>query len=79
MSNKHTAKRLGKDIYQYRGWIIRKFDNNYLLDPEIRGVQWNTYRNLDEYKASRTIDILATLKGARWSIDVSVDMQTAKP
>jgi len=51
-TNKHTVKKLGNDMYQYRGWIIKKWDNNYLNDPEIRGMQWNTYRNADEFSKS---------------------------
>jgi len=70
MKSKHTHKKLGTDIYQYRGWIIKKWDNNYLLDPEIRGVQWNTYRNIEEYNSGQTIDITSTLKDAKNYIDI---------
>jgi hypothetical protein len=68
-TRKHTSKKLGNDMYEYRGWIIKKYDNNYLCDDEIRGFQWSTYRNLGEYKASRTIDIASTLREAKMYID----------
>ena len=70
MSNKHTAKKIEKDMYQYRGWIIKKYDNNYLCDDEIRGFQWNTYQNLDGYNSSRTIDMASTLRKAKMYIDI---------
>jgi hypothetical protein len=68
-TRKHTSKKLGNDMYEYRGWIIKKYDNDYLCDDEIRGFQWNTYRNLNEYKASRTIDMASTLRDAKMYID----------
>jgi hypothetical protein len=73
VTRKHTAKKLENDIYQYRGWIIKKYDNNYLNDDEIKGFQWNTYRNMDEYKASRSIDIASTLRDAKMYIDICVE------
>jgi hypothetical protein len=69
-TRKHTSKKLGNDMYEYRGWIIKKYDNNYLCDDEIKGFQWNTYQNLDGYKASRTIDIASTLREAKMYIDI---------
>ena len=72
MSNKHTAKKIEKDMYQYRGWIIKKFDNGYLLDEEIAGVQWNTYKDMDGYKSSNSIDIASTLRDAKMYIDICV-------
>jgi len=72
-TNKHTVKKLGNDMYQYRGWIIKKWDNNYLNDPEIRGMQWNTYRNADEFSKSETIDIASTLRDAKMYIDICVN------
>ena len=66
---KHTYKKLGNDLYQYRGWIIKKYNNNYLCDDEVKGFQWNTYRNLEEYNASRTIDIASSLRDAKMYID----------
>lgn len=72
VTRKHTAKKLGNDLYQYRGWIIKKYDNNYLNDDEIRGFQWNTYRNFDGYEASGTIDITSTLRDAKIHIDICV-------
>jgi hypothetical protein len=74
---KHTDKKLGNDMYEYRGWIIKKFDNNYLCDDEVKGFQWNTYRNLEEYKQSRTIDIVSTLRDAKQYIDRCVEMRVA--
>jgi hypothetical protein len=71
-TRKHTSKKLGNDMYEYRGWIIKKYDNNYLNDDEIKGFQWNTYRNLDEYKASCSIDIASTLRDAKMYIDISI-------
>jgi hypothetical protein len=73
VSRKHTAKKLGNDIYEYRGWMIQKFDNDYLLDPEVRGVQWNTYRNREEMSAGRTIDIVDTLRDAKMYIDICIN------
>jgi|Laugrespbdmm15sd_2_1035082.scaffolds.fasta_scaffold92770_2 hypothetical protein len=70
VANKHTAKKLGKDMYQYRGWIIKKFDNGYLLDEEIAGVQWNTYKDMDGYNSSNSIDIASTLRDAKMYIDI---------
>lgn len=75
VSRKHTAKKLETDIYEYRGWIIKKWDNNYLCDDEIKGFQWNTYRNLEEYKQSRTIDITSTLREAKQYVDQCVEMR----
>ena len=66
----HTAKKLGNDLYQYRGWIIKKWNNNYLCDDEVKGFQWNTYQSLDGYKASCTIDIASTLREAKMYIDI---------
>jgi len=68
VTRKHSTKRLG-EFYIYRGWLIKKWDNDYLNDPEIRGVQWNTYKNLAAYHASRTIDIASTLRDAKMYID----------
>ena len=72
-TNKHTVKKLGNDMYQYRGWIIKKWNNNYLNDPEIRGMQWNTYRNADEFSKSETIDIASTLRDAKMYIDICIN------
>lgn len=68
-TRKYTSKKLGNDMYEYRGWIIKKYDNNYLCDDEIRGFQWNTYQNLDGYNSSRTIDMASTLREAKMYID----------
>lgn len=76
-ARKHTAKKLGNDMYEYRGWIIKKWDNNYLCDDEVKGFQWNTYRNIEEYKQSRTIDIASTLRHAKVYIDRCVEMRVA--
>lgn len=77
MKRKHIAKRLG-DFYIYRGWLIKKIDNNYLNDPEIRGVQWNTYRNQAAHDASSMTDIADTLREARVYVDICVDREVAK-
>jgi len=69
MNNKHTVKKLGNDMYQYRGWLIKKWNNNYLCDDEVRGVQWNTYKTLADYHSGSSMNIHPTLKGAKWSID----------
>jgi hypothetical protein len=76
VSRKHTAKKLGNDMYQYRGWIIKKYDNNYLNDDEIKGFQWNTYENIEGYKSSCTIDITSTLRDAKMHIDICVERKT---
>ena len=70
VTRKYTLKKLGNDMYEYRGWIIKKYDNNYLCDDEIKGFQWNTYQNLDGYNSSRTIDIASTLREAKMYIDI---------
>ena len=66
---KTTSKKLGNNMIEYRGWIIKKWDNNYLCDDEVKGFQWNTYRNLEEYNAGRTIDIASSLRDAKMYID----------
>ena len=71
VTRKNATKRLG-EFYIYCGWLIKKWDNNYLNDPEIRGVQWNTYKNLAAYHASETIDIARTLRDAKMYIDICV-------
>jgi len=70
---RHTAKKLEENIRLYRGWIIKKWDNNYLNDPEIRGFEYHTYRNIDEYHRGRSIDITRTLKDAKMYIDICED------
>jgi len=60
-------------MYQYRGWIIKKFNNDLLLDPEIRGIQWNTYKDMDGYNSSSSIDIASTLRDAKMYIDICVN------
>jgi hypothetical protein len=72
VTRKRTAKRLG-EFYIYRGWLVKKWDNNYLNDPDIRGVQWNTYRNLAAYHAGGTIDIARTLRDAKMYIDICIN------
>lgn len=72
VTRKRTTKRLG-EFYIYRGWLIKKWDNNYLNDPDIRGVQWNTYRNLAAYHAGGTIDIARTLRDAKMYIDICIN------
>jgi len=69
MNKTHSAKKLSKDMYAYRGWLIKKWDNNYLCDDEVRGVQWNTYKTLADYHSGSSMNILPTLRGAKWSID----------
>jgi len=72
VTRKRTIKRLG-EFYIYRGWLIKKWDNNYLNDPDIRGVQWNTYRNLAAYHAGGAIDIARTLRDAKMYIDICIN------
>ena len=72
VTRKRTTKRLG-EFYIYRGWLIKKWDNNYLNDPDIRGVQWNTYINLAAYHAGGTIDIARTLRDAKMYIDICIN------
>ena len=73
VANKHTAKKISKNVYQYRGWYIQKFDNDYLLDPEIRGMQWNTYRNLEDMFQGCSVDIASTLRDAKMYIDICIN------
>lgn len=40
---KHTAKRIAKGHYAYRGYIIKSFDQKWLLDPELQAVVWYVY------------------------------------
>jgi len=75
MKNKHTHKKIAIDMYQYRGWIIKKYDNNYLLDPEIRGFQWNTYRNEERFNSSECTDIAKTLRDAKIYIDICMQRE----
>ena len=72
VTRKRTTKRLG-EFYIYRGWLVKKWNNNYLNDPDIRGVQWNTYRNLAAYHEGSTIDIARTLRGAKMYIDICIN------
>lgn len=73
VASKYTAKRINKDVYKYRGWLIRKWNNDYLNDPDIRGVQWNTYRNYDEMSTGSSTDIADTLRDAKMYIDICVE------
>ena len=68
---KHKTKKLG-EFYIYRGWLIKKWDNNYLNDPEIRGVQWNTYKNMADYHSGCSIDITSTLRYAKMYVDICI-------
>lgn len=56
-------------LWEYRGFIIKQWDNDYLDDPEIRGYQYNVYRSLDDYKRGSSLDILSTMKNAKAMID----------
>ena len=73
---KHTTKKLG-EFYTYRGWLIKKWDNNYLNDPDIRGVEWHTYKNIEEYNSSRSIDIVRTLRDAKMYIDICINRRAS--
>jgi hypothetical protein len=42
-TKKHTAKRLSKGEYLYRGYRIEYFDYATLGDPECNEKQWNIY------------------------------------
>jgi hypothetical protein len=66
---KHKTEKWG-EFYIYRGWLIKKWDNNYLNDPDIRGVQWNTYKNLAAYHSGGSTDIARTLRDAKMYIDI---------
>jgi len=70
---KNVAHRLPNDMYDYRGYIIKKWDNNYLNDPEIRGFQYNVYRSMSDYKKSSSLDIVDTLREAKQFIDGMVE------
>lgn len=72
VARKYTANKISKDVYKYRGWLIRKWDNNYLNDSDVRGYQWNTYRNNDEMAVGNSCDIADTLRGAKMYIDICV-------
>ena len=75
VSTIENAKKISSDIWSYRGWIIRRWDNNYLNDPEVRGFQYNTYRNSDAYQRSEMTDIARTLKAAKMYIDNCEDVK----
>jgi hypothetical protein len=77
MKKKHTAKRSG-EFYIYRGWLIKKYNNNLLNDPEIRGNQWNTYENQNAYVQSNMTDIARSLRDAKMYIDICEDREKAK-
>lgn len=64
-----TAKKIAQDVWSYRGWIIKRWDNDYLNDPEIRGYQYNTYDSYQNYKSGNSTDIADTLRGAKGYID----------
>jgi len=36
-------------------------------------MQWNTYRNADEFSKSETIDIASTLRDAKMYIDICIN------
>jgi len=72
VASKYPTKKINRDVYKYRGWLIRKFNNDYLLDPEIRGVQWNTYRNYDAMSTGSSTDIADTLRDAKMYIDICI-------
>ena len=71
VTRRNVTKRLG-EFYIYRGWLIKKWDNNYLNDPDIYGVQWNTYKNLAAYHSGGCTDIARTLRDAKMYIDICV-------
>jgi hypothetical protein len=62
---KHTAKRIAKSQYIYRGYRIEFFDYSSLGDPEGGLKQWNIYapgeENWNHYGMS--------LKEAKWTVD----------
>lgn len=77
VTRKHRAIKHYDGIYLYRGWIIKRVNNNLLLDSEIRGNQWNTYKSFNDVKASSTTDIASTLRDAKMYIDQCVEMRAA--
>jgi hypothetical protein len=70
---KNVAHRLPNDMYNYRGYIIKKWDNNYLNDPEIRGFQYNVYRSMSDCDKGSSLDIVDTLREAKEFIDRMVE------
>ena len=57
------------NVWGYRGWIIKKWNNSALNDSDTRGKQFNTYRSMDAYLSGSSVDIAKTLKGAKSYID----------
>lgn len=69
VSARVNAKKINADTWTYRGWIIKRWDNNFLNDPEVRGFQYNTYQNEEAYRKSQMTDIARTLRDAKMYID----------
>jgi hypothetical protein len=74
MKTKHTAKVIGKSksgapIRIYRDHMIRKLNNSYLCDPEIRGSEYNVYAPGESPENSTAIEIVSTLGDAKQFID----------
>jgi hypothetical protein len=57
------------NMWFYRGWIIKMWNNCTLNDSDTRGKQFNTYRSMEGYLRGGAIDIVKTLKDAKSSID----------
>lgn len=56
-------------MWEYRGFIIKQWDNDYLHDPDVRGYQYNIYSTLADYQKGSSIDILRTLREAKDTIN----------
>lgn len=63
MSTKHKRKRIKAGVYEYRGFSIKRFNLSYLMDSELRGVQWDVYEN------GKQVEIADTLSDAVRLVD----------
>jgi hypothetical protein len=70
---KHTAKKLSGH-YEYKGYRIVRYDNKYLCDPEINGIQWNVYAPNDS-TFNGSLEITSTLKEAKSWIDYTTNQE----
>ena len=73
---KHTAKK-HSNHYEYRGYRIVRYDNKYLHDPEITGIQWNIYSPNDP-TFNGSLEITSTLKEAKSWIDYWSEIEARK-
>jgi len=75
---KHTRKKIGSDLYEYRGYHIRRYDNSALGDPECRGIQWNIHSPEDVGIYNTQLDITHTLSEATEVINRDILRRSGK-